>query len=348
MIRIHNNFVGGNIQLIKRMGQDVYLRNELRDMVDDWFYWAFCIEGAQGETLTFHLGHGRVGYWGPAVSHDRKEWTWLNTGIGGDTFTYTFREDEDCVYFAHHMLYDPDRFSALLQRHGLSAGELCKSPKGRSVPFLSFGEGAKTILLTARHHACESTGSYVLEGALDELLSAPMKDVRIICVPFVDYDGMMDGDQGKSRIPHDHNRDYTDAPIYPEVRAICALRERYGVHFGTDFHSPLHLGGNSDKIFIVRNMTEKLDRFDRFSDLFAEEISPDSMNYRRDNDFPPCTGWNKPSTNCAYTTNCRPECDLAFALESTYFGTEDNKVNASRLLELGKSLGRAWKTYAEK
>ena len=180
MIRIHNEFIGGNGQLIKRVGDDIYIRNELRDTIDDWFYWAFCIEGAAGQTLTFHLGHKRIGYWGPAVSHDRKVWRWLGTGIGGDTFTYQFGDDENCVYFAHHMLYDPARFYDLTERHGLTVGELCKSPKGRSVPYLTIGDGDRMILLTARHHACESTGSYVLEGTVDAILNNPIPDRKSV------------------------------------------------------------------------------------------------------------------------------------------------------------------------
>ena len=344
MIRIHNEFIGGNIHVIGQIGNDVYLRNELRDTLGDWFYWAFCVEGAEGQTLTFHFGYRRVGYWGPAVSHDLKEWKWLDRAEG-ESFTYSFGKDETKVYFAHHMLYHPDRFLTLAANHGLAVDELCKSPKGHSVPYVTIGEGEQTILLTARHHACESTGSYVLEGVLDELLSAPLANTRILCVPFVDYDGVLEGDQGKSRIPHDHNRDYIDEPLYPEVRAIQALVAQYGIRFATDFHSPGHLGKQNDTIFIVRNMTEKLDRFDRFSELLAAEITPDSMDYKKENDYPPCTSWNQPSPNFAYVTNCRPECDLSFSLESAYFGTEDNKISQERLIALGHCFAKAMKAY---
>jgi hypothetical protein len=45
--------------------------------------------------------------------------------------------------------------------------------------------------------------------------------------------------------------------------------------------------------------------------------------------------------------NCRPECKLAFTLESAYFGTEDNKVSAERLIELGRCFARAVRKYIE-
>ena len=81
------------------------------------------------------------------------------------------------------------------------------------------------MILTSRHHACESTGSYVLEGVLDGLLQHPMENLQVICVPFVDYDGVVDGDQGKYRLPRDHECDYGRdvPPIYPETAAIRAL-----------------------------------------------------------------------------------------------------------------------------
>ena len=58
-------------------------------------------------------------------------------------------------------------------------------------------------------------------GVLQHLLESGNRDYRYIVVPFVDYDGVIDGEQGKFRFPHDHNRDYMDNPIYPETRAVC-------------------------------------------------------------------------------------------------------------------------------
>lgn len=332
--------------MIDQTDRDVFLENELRDSGGDWFYWAFCVENAQGNELTFHMEKDRLGYWGPAVSHDLKEWHWLGEQ-NGDSFTYRFAENEDKVYFAHHILYPMERFSELTKRHGTEIKELCVTKKGRSVPYLEFGEGANTVVLTARHHACESTGSYVLEGVLEEILTHPIPNTRVFCVPFVDFDGVLDGDQGKSRIPHDHNRDYIEAPIYPEVAAIMRYAEGCGCHFAFDFHSPWHKGGENDNIFIVRNRADRATEYDRFGALLEKESNKKSMDYSRENDHPSCTGWNQPSSNFSYTMHCRHECHLAFTLESTYFGSEENKVSAKRLIELGKAFGRVLHQYVE-
>jgi hypothetical protein len=69
------------------------------------------------------------------------------------------------------------------------------------------------------------------------------------------------------------------------------------------------------------------------------------MQYKKENDHPPLTGWNQPSPNFAFTTNSRPECDLAFTLESAYFGTKENKVSAERLISLGKCFAKAIRKY---
>ena len=85
-------------------------------------------------------------------------------------------------------------------------------------PLVFHWEGYKKVLLTSRHHACESTGSYVLEGVIKALCENPIEGYEFFVVPMTDFDGVCDGDQGKNRIPHDHNRDYDpDVPsIYSE------------------------------------------------------------------------------------------------------------------------------------
>ena len=93
--------------------------------------------------------------------------------------------------------------------------------------------------------------------------------------------------------------------------------------------------------------TEFIGLFIIFGALLEKSCNESSMTYRRENDHPPCTGWNQPSANFSYVMHCRPECRLAFALENAYFGCEENKVSAKRLIELGKAFGRALHQYIE-
>ena len=353
MMLIHQNFIGGNITVKDIDGNTVVLENELRDTTGDWFYWAFCIEGAEKKTLTFQFQNNRLGYFGPAISYDLVHWHWLDSveinNKTGDSFTYSFSEKENKVYFAHSMLYHPHRFLNFAGNRHIRVQELCKGYKGSRVPCIEFGNGNISIILTARHHACESTGSYVLEGVLDELINNPIPNAKVFCVPFVDYEGVIRGDQGKSRAPHDHNRDYDleKTSIYPECAAIREYANKNGCHFGFDFHSPWHISKENDTVFIVQNSLEKLDRLNRFGEIFEESINENSLRYKHKNDYPFGIGWNLGGTQFSNYMKTKSENTISFTLETAYFGTSDNKVDEDKLLELGKCFAKALKHYVE-
>ena len=146
-MKIHCDFVGGNISVVSIAGNDVYLENQIRDTIGNWFYWAFCVENAENRELCFRMQPNRLGYWGPAVSRDLKTWYWLDN-VDGDSFTYKFGENESKVYFAHNILYHPARFFELANELPLDVFEFCKSRKGRTVPACILGNGKKNIILT--------------------------------------------------------------------------------------------------------------------------------------------------------------------------------------------------------
>ena len=341
-MKVHQDFVGGNISLIKIEENTVYLENQLRDSEGDWFYWAFCVEGAQGKTVKFQMQPNRVGHFGPAVSYDLYHWEWLNQS-DGESFTYTFKQDEDKVYFAHDMLYHPAHFLNFCEKNGIKTEEFCKSSKGRSVPYFTFGKGEKTVLLTARHHACEATGNYVLEGVLEYLMQNTPEGLKFLCVPFMDYDGVVDGDQGKNRKPHDHNRDYvpTEQPIYPTTAKIRDIIKEENVIFGFDFHAPWHKGGEHDKVYVVQGNPDFVGRYNTFDAMLEKNITPESLRYEAKNDLAPNTSWNKLGnhTFASHVQNGKG-AHMAFTLETTYFGTPDNIFTADRGRNLGKAFGK--------
>ena len=361
-MKIDKQFLGGNIEVLEIDGDRVSLANELRDTRPDrdWFYWAFRVTGAAGRTVTFEFPHkNRVGYWGAAVSRDQIHWSWtgnrkiiaLEDGTPLESFTYTFGAEENEVYFAHNMVYVPARFEQFCAKNGLSVEELCLSNKGRSVPFARFGKGEKKILLTSRHHACESTGTHVMEAVLQSFIDEPLEGYEIVCVPFVDYDGVVDGDQGKHRLPHDHNRDYPfdgSKSLYHTCTAIRQYVDENPVEFAFDFHSPKHLGGAHDKALIVYNMSEDLPRFQRFAKIFKSKITEESFAYDPVNDIPPNTDWNKDTneTFARYVAR-KPVNHLAFTLETPYFGEADGSVMTTldSMRELGKCFANAVREY---
>jgi hypothetical protein len=247
------------------------------------------------------------------------------------------------------MLYHPVRFERFAATMGLEPFELCKSAKGRSVPAIRFGNGKRNIILTARHHACESTGSFVLEGVLEKLISDPIEDATVLCVPFVDFDGVVDGDQGKNRIPHDHCRDYSaEAPaIYQETAAIKDYMASCGADLVFDFHAPWHLSGINDVAHRVGTRYDQPE-FDLFGKILCDGISKNAFFYDCKNDILFGDGWNTipPTTLVDYALG--QGARVAFTLETPYFGADANVFSDERAVELGRCYGKAIKRLIKK
>jgi hypothetical protein len=244
------------------------LHQDLRDTAGPWFYWCFRARGAQGKTLTFRFtGSTAFGVRGPACSLDGgRTWKWLGAkSVKKKDFSYSFAPDEKDVRFSFGMPYVEEDLKRFLDSHrdskNLHVAELCKSRKGRSVELLRLGcldrEPKLRVLFTCRHHACEMMASYALEGIMAETLADShsgrwlRENVEFMVLPFADKDGVEDGDQGKNRKPHDHNRDYHGKPVYPEV---AALKKRVPPWvagkpcYGFDLHCPWIRGGAHEQI----------------------------------------------------------------------------------------------------
>lgn len=339
---IHQNFTGGNIAVERVENDTVYLERELRDTEGDWFYWAFCAERCAGRTMTFVFpSQNRVGRFGAAVSHDLVNWRWSDSG-SGDRFTYTFGEEENTVYFAHDMVYVPGRFERFCAASGLETEVFCQSVKGRDLPAVRFGEGDKWILLTARHHACESTGSHVLEGAAEVLLKELPAGYSVLVVPYVDYDGAMDGDQGKNRRPHDHNRDYTDSPVYEVVRRLMDFGNERDLRYTFDFHSPWHMGRRHDHIYISHSLEAMEPCTGCFAEILKRETAGGQLKYTGKWDVGPNQEWNNENNpNCKNYFSRLPSVRLSVTLETPYFGPEDGRISQEAMLELGRAFGRS-------
>ncbi len=355
MFNIVTDFEGANLQVLGIDGDTINVEVEQRDTVENWFFWCFKVEGAEGKTLTFKFNYDfRVGYLGPAVSYDLKSWHWQyeDGNHSGEQFTYTFAEDEKEVYFAHDFVYRPELFFDFCKNNNLRVKEFCVSEKERSVPYLEFGKGNETILLSARHHACESTGNFVLEGVIEEGLKTLADKFKFIVIPFVDYDGVIAGDQGKARNNHDHNRDYVEneAPRYSVTAKIRSLVESENVRFAFDFHSPWHLGGGNDAVFIPYKFDDAptLMRLKRFSLAFEEQNSDDALPHFTKDDIQPNKGWNNVGTPCFGTFWGNHGAELSFTLETAYYLAGGVPFSAKKAKQTGKNFIKALVKYLEK
>ena len=307
----------GNVIVDGVAGDVVRLRQDMRDS-NNWFYWAFRVKGAEGRTVRFDFtdryAGGPVSCRGPAVTRDGGK-TWAYAAEGHSTpsnFVYTFAKDERETWFYQTFQYYPHQWDEFLKRHEadrgkfFEAGVLCKSRKGRDVPKAVFGridgKAKYRVWLSSRTHCGEAPATYVIEGWLervfgkDDLGAWLRENVEFMVVPFVDYDGVVDGDQGKGRKPHDHNRDYV-AFLYPESRAIAdwiTQRTKGDVDIFLDCHSPWVRNQYNEKMY----QTYHSDEWNTAAKIrwgrLLEKHQTGSMNYSVSGDFPWGFGWNGP------------------------------------------------------
>jgi hypothetical protein len=363
-LKIDADLPGGNLLLDKIDGDTVLIHQDLRDTSGDWFYWQFRVRGAQGRTIGFEFTKGNViGVLGPAMSLDQGEtWTWLGKeSVKASSFHYAFPADAKDVRFCVSIPYFEKDLRKFLARHekdaNLKVETHCETKKGRKVERIQVGNGDVRILLTARHHACEMIASYVLEGILEEALADPWyrEKVAIAAVPFMDKDGVEDGDQGKNRKPRDHNRDYSGESLYASTKAMREFAPRWSdgkVKLALDLHCPTLRGASNETTYFVGNEnSECWKKVERLSELLEAGQSAPPL-YRAKDNMPYGVGWNKASNFTQGLSFGRwaldlPGNPLGTTLEVSYANSNGKTITADSARLLGRDLARAIRKLLE-
>jgi len=112
------------------------------------------------------------------------------------------------------------------------------------------------VYVLARQHAGETPGSWVLDGLLRAVASKrrggnPLRRVEWWAVPFVDLDGVVEGNYGKDALPIDFNRAWNPMPLRPEVLAIQRDMRRFVGRVGPRLVIDLHAPGGGEKQFYM-------------------------------------------------------------------------------------------------
>lgn len=370
--RIDCDFPGGNIIVDSIKGSTVLLHQDLRDTEGDWFYWYFRVRGAAGRKLHFEFDRGKhvIGVRGPAVSLDSGHtWRWLGAETARATsFSYAIPPDVQEVRFAVTIPYVESNLREFLDHYrnpaGLKVDTLCHTWRGRPVELLHLGklEGQPDyrVLITARHHACEAMASYSLEGTMAAIL-ADSEDgawfrthAEFLVVPFMDTDGVEDGDQGKDRRPHDHNRDYEGESIYASVRTLRETIPRWSdgrLRFALDMHDPWLYGpGHENIIFAGGTRDPRMRKQAEHFSAILESIQSGPLVFSsksrgwwvyEPDEAPPETDLPSFGTWAAGL----PGIWLATTIEIPYANAGGNTVTPESARALGLDLARALRVY---
>lgn len=366
------DFPGGNIVVDKIEGDHVFVHQDLRDTEGNWFWWHFRVRGARGRRLVLHFTTGNViGVRGPAVSTDGgSTWAWLGAeACEGSSFRYSFGQEAEEVRFCFAMPYFEANLTEFVKRYegdpNLSVRRLCKTRRDREVERIHVGkldeEQDHRVLITCRHHACECMASYALEGLIEAALTDDgdgkwlREHVEFMIVPFMDKDGVEEGDQGKNRRPHDHNRDYAGESIYPSVRALREIVPPWSagrLKVALDLHCPHIRGPRNEVIYMVGSQQKAIWEQQCAFGRILESLLTGRLPYHGSDNLPFGKGWNTAQNFTAGKSFSRwaaglPGIRLASTIEIPYANASGAPVTAESARAFGSDLARAMRRYLE-
>lgn len=344
-ITVSSDYPGGNMKLLTiGDGKITYMPDDSNS--DNWkIYWNFEVSAKSDRTVKVNLNFGNQ----YAYSKDEGK-TWQ--GHSGSSGSYAFKAG-DKIRFSSILPYvtaDLDNLTAKVNENPYGmVTSLCKSEAGRDVPMYIIGtpgEGKKNVLFTSRHHSSEATASYVLEGAVDYILSQSSEFFNKYCVyvvPMMDIDGVENGDQGKSRFPHDHNRDYVER-IWNSVRAISDYFNDIDITVFTDFHNP---NVNTPAYFYGYGPTWS--NLAELRQILANNTAGDIIEYSMDSmgiyGSENSVYGNTDANGHFYNTNAGT-IKISSSFECPFF-VEGRNTIPNDFIEFGKKIGKSYVEYLE-
>jgi hypothetical protein len=364
---IYSDFPSGNISVEKLKNDTLWLHPDLRDTRGDWFYWCFAVDNASGKTLTFVFTKSNVfTAEGPAVSFDNgSTWNWLGgKAVKNETFSYKFKTNDE-VRFSMGMPYTQKQFDLFIKPFLVSScvtlDNLTRTKAGRGIERLIikplYGEVKYKVLITARHHACEMMANYEIEGIIKDILNNEWlkKNIEFCIIPFVDKDGVETGDQGKNRIPHDHNRDYSDTSIYESTAALkrwVPVWSEKKLAVALDLHCPWIRGEYHENILVVGSADEKVARQEKLFCQILKSVNNGELKVSEKMYMPYGTDWN---TAQEYTegvsfgkwASTLEGMKLPISIEFPYAINEDQMITQENSSNFGIDIAEAIMKYLE-
>jgi hypothetical protein len=255
-IEISSDFPGGSARVLDIDQKQATIRLVPQPAADRGWpcWWYFRADGLEiGKPVRIQVGG--MTFAKPlraAFSTDQKTWQHSEAATRDRSdHVYTLTPSTKTMWFAWgppFQLADAHATIATAAKMETTARPytLCTSREGHEVPAIAIGTGPQQVWIHARQHAWECGSSWVAKGLLEWLISDPAASLRkaatIHLVPVMDVDSVERGAGGKDQQPQDHNRDWSETPHWPEVRAaqqkIKALMEDDRLALFVDLHNP--------------------------------------------------------------------------------------------------------------
>ncbi len=334
-----------------------------------WFHLE--AEGSGGRTVRFLwqnagscLGLGSeesLGNVRPVVRLDKGEWRRASTTeleespAGGWMLAVETPAPCDRAAAAFCYPYGPEEFRrTVAELEGIWTEEhLGLTGGGRVLPAVEARTGAENgergVYLCARQHAGETPGSWVLDGVLRAVAEPegdlPLQELRWRAAPFVDLDGVTEGDYGKDALPRDFNRTWSSLTLRPEILAIQRDIRRFADRVQRllvlDLHAP---GGGERGLYYFLPGEERPSRQRRIVEGFLPRLAAEfpelpAERLSRVPNYP--SRWSTAQTLGSWVWDALDGVP-GVSLETSYHALyEDGPIGREDYRSIGRGVGRA-------
>ena len=377
-IRVSTDFEGGNAEVVTldQATQTLRIMPKLHDGRGWPCWWFFKLDGltvgeeftleVQAQTKPFRENQVLAAAWCQPkhawISSDGETWSPSDAGAlsAEKVMVYKIKASAEQMSVAWGPPFVPGDAEKLLTEIAAKLPEskrfeLAKTREGRAVNGIRIGDenAPHQVWVGSRHHAWEAGGSQVGRGFIRWYASDEAKALRaktcLHYIPIMDVDNAAIGAGGKEAMPRDHNRDWADEPIYPEVAAaqkkIAEIHAKHGLDAYIDLHNP----AAGDPIFFFgpfafERMTGIQQRnYKRWMELAAANIStprPVEPKYRFANYVK--TEEERARMSSGWVRNHTGDFTISVTLET---GWNSPLMSVEGYSNIGAGLGRALAAY---
>lgn len=264
-LHISTQFDSGAIEVVSlERADDIQLRIRPDNASEfaQWFH--FCLQGAAYQPVTLRfLNAGQSSYpkgwegYQVLASHDRQNWTRVDTEYDGQEMTARLTPLAQAVYFAYFEPYSYERHLDLLASAAdspwVTVQRLGSTVQGRDMTLLRITDEAsdippeqrKKVWVIARQHPGETMAEWFVEGFLERLLDADDSVSRVLrercifhVVPHMNPDGAVLGNLRTNAAGANLNREWAapSAETSPEVLLVRQAMLDAGVDLNLDVH----------------------------------------------------------------------------------------------------------------